>query len=35
MTLTLGYALKYAYENDINLDAETLGYLYKAYKKAD
>lgn len=33
MTLALGYAIKYAYENDIDLDAETLKTLYTTFMK--
>lgn len=33
MTLALGYALKYAYENNIDLNAENLKYLYEIYRK--
>lgn len=33
MTLALGYAVKYAYENDIELDAKTLGSLYDFFKE--
>lgn len=32
MTLALGYAVKYAYENNIELDAETLKSLYTFFK---
>ena len=32
MTLALGYAVKYAYENDIELDAKTLKSLYEYFK---
>ncbi|MBP2080155.1 GTPase [Oceanobacillus polygoni] len=35
MTLTLGYAVKYAYENDIELDANSLKSLYEYFKKKD
>lgn len=35
MTLTLGYAVKYAYENDIELDANSLKSLYDYFKKKD
>ncbi|MGG3269857.1 GTPase [Priestia aryabhattai] len=33
MTLALGYALKYAYENDIDLDGNTLKTLYSNFMK--
>lgn len=35
MTLAMGYAMKYAYENDIELDAETLKSLYEFFKKKE
>lgn len=33
MTLALGYAIKYAYENDIDLDPKSLGKLYEMFSK--
>ncbi|WP_067726235.1 YcjF family protein [Oceanobacillus damuensis] len=33
MTLTLGYAIKYAYENNIELDANSLKSLYEHFSK--
>lgn len=35
MTLALGYAVKYAYENDIELDANSLKSLYEYFRKKD
>ncbi|WP_339227181.1 GTPase [Oceanobacillus sp. FSL K6-2867] len=35
MTLALGYAVKYAYENDIELDANSLKSLYDYFRKKD
>lgn len=33
MTLALGYAIKYAYENDIDLDPKSLSKLYEMFSK--
>ncbi len=35
MTLALGYAIKYAYENNIELDANSLKSLYDYFRKKD
>lgn len=35
MTVALGYAAKYAYENDISLDAQTLKSLFEMFRKQD
>ncbi len=35
MTLALGYAVKYAHENDINLTSEALGPIYKMFLKKE
>ena len=35
MTLALGYAVKYAYENDIELDANSLKSFYEYFRKKD
>lgn len=35
MTLALGHAVKYAYENDMHLDAETLKELYAYFRKKE
>jgi len=35
MTLALGYAVKYAYENNIELDARTLKHLYGRFRKKE
>ncbi|RDW16898.1 GTP-binding protein [Oceanobacillus arenosus] len=35
MTLALGYAIKYAYENDIELDANALKVLYERFRKKE
>eukprot|EP00130_Batrachochytrium_dendrobatidis_P008538 XP_006683413.1 hypothetical protein BATDEDRAFT_93174 [Batrachochytrium dendrobatidis JAM81] len=35
MTLALGYAIKYAYENNIELDASSLKHLYERFKKKE
>jgi len=33
MTLALGYAMKYAYENNIDIDADSITFLYESFKK--
>ena len=33
MTLALGYAIKYAYENDIDLNPKSLSKLYEMFSK--
>ncbi|AXI10163.1 GTP-binding protein [Oceanobacillus zhaokaii] len=35
MTLALGYAIKYAYENNIELDASSLKHLYELFRKKE
>uniref|UniRef100_UPI0030190969 YcjF family protein n=1 Tax=Oceanobacillus massiliensis TaxID=1465765 RepID=UPI0030190969 len=35
MTVALGYAIKYAYENNIELDANSLKSLYDYFRKKD
>lgn len=35
MTLALGYSMKYAYENNIDIDADTLKSLYKTFNKEE
>jgi len=35
MTLALGYAVKYAYENNIELNVNTLKYLYQLFRKKE